>query len=298
MPAAEAVRQILRFLLMVMRHNAAGLPADNDIEYLHKLRVATRQSRVLLAQAKIVLPAAEAARFKRDLKVVGHISNKLRDLDVYLKEREGVLTAVPPLLHHLQSIRDAEWRRTVSAWESEPVGRIINEWDSFLQSGEGSDAPIRPLAQKWIQKRYEKVLKNGRKTLNTHSEAQYHALRIHCKKLRYTTEFFASLFPVAEIKPLITQVKALQTDLGVFNDVYIQRMMLMEAKEVMGVDGRLSPSLTRTLDEMIQTLKQEQQAAQTSFARKFAQFDREQNNQNSLGVFHFSRSDSHFSSTH
>ncbi|MCB0284108.1 MAG: CHAD domain-containing protein, partial [Calditrichaeota bacterium] len=45
---------------------------------------------------------------------------------------------------------------------------------------------------------------------------------IVCKKLRYLIEFFSSLYPQEAVNDAIKQLKALQDNLGDFNDLSVQ----------------------------------------------------------------------------
>ncbi|MDP1592616.1 MAG: CHAD domain-containing protein, partial [Gallionella sp.] len=59
-------------------------------------------------------------------------------------------------------------------------------------------------------------------------DVEVHALRIHCKKLRYLMEFFSPLFAKPEFKDLLRPLKHLQDNLGLFNDYSIQQISLQD----------------------------------------------------------------------
>ena len=54
----------------------------------------------------------------------------------------------------------------------------------------------------------------------------FHALRKRGKKMRYALEFFRSLYPDEEVKPLIKQLKGVQQVLGDYQDFEVQAQTL------------------------------------------------------------------------
>src|SRR5262245_9024550 len=62
------------------------------------------------------------------------------------------------------------------------------------------DKPIRRRARRVLRKRHDAALKLGRDFRRLSAE-QRHQLRIALKKLRYTADFFGSLFPKKHAKP-------------------------------------------------------------------------------------------------
>src|SRR6202000_2205737 len=51
------------------------------------------------------------------------------------------------------------------------------------------------------------------------AEGDLHRLRIALKKLRYTAEFFAPLYPRKDVKKYLKRLKGLQNQLGDLNDI-------------------------------------------------------------------------------
>ena len=66
MRSDEATKIILRYLLQIMKINAANLEKDLDTEFLHDFRVAIRRTRSALSQIKSVFPPKPTGRFKKD----------------------------------------------------------------------------------------------------------------------------------------------------------------------------------------------------------------------------------------
>ena len=69
-----------------------------------------------------------------------------------------------------------------------------------------------------ILRREARQVKRGRKA-QSREEADMHQLRIALKKLRYTAEFFASLYPKKKAGRYLKKVRRLQENLGDLNDI-------------------------------------------------------------------------------
>jgi CHAD domain-containing protein len=55
-----------------------------------------------------------------------------------------------------------------------------------------------------------------------------HRLRIAAKRMRYATEFFASLYPPRHVRPFVRALSSLQDTLGHLNDAAVTRKALRE----------------------------------------------------------------------
>jgi len=83
-----------------------------------------------------------------------------------------------------------------------------------------------------LEKRSKQVSKRG-KNLAGADASRLHVLRIACKKLRYSTELFTSLFGAAQTKRYLAALSQLQDILGTLNDIAIAHRLLdeLESKE-------------------------------------------------------------------
>ncbi len=240
MPAAVATKKLLQHLFSTMTANLPYIARDIDSEFLHDFRVAVRRTRAALSQLKDVLPSEDVARFKQDFSFVGKLTNRLRDLDVYLLAEaeyrrllpEPLRDGISPLFEHLQAERATALKQVVRNLNGARVKQIFADWEAFLQSPPGGDTTahitIGELARERIYRRYKRLVKDGNRLLRSTDEAALHRLRIDAKKLRYLLEFFASLFPAKKLQPLVKQLKRLQDNLGAFNDLSVQEDFLLD----------------------------------------------------------------------
>ena len=132
--------------------------------------------------------------------------------------------------------------------------------------------PIEEVARRKIDKHYRQVIKDGNQILDHAQDDLVHALRIDCKKLRYLMEFFASLFPQKEIGRLIGQLRVLQDDLGVFNDLSVQQAYLLHSAEVLPASDALGKKGLVAIGFLVEKLASEQQALKPRLVTTFAEF--------------------------
>jgi CHAD domain-containing protein len=283
MQARAAAVAIFRRLLDTIEHNEQGVCQDIDTEFLHDFRVAVRRTRAGLSQIKDVFPEEATRRFKTDFSKLGKLSNRLRDLDVYLMSKGEygrmlplqLRPALQPMFDALGHERSRELERVAETIKGGDYRARLNEWREFLDNPSvfGPDAvnaavPVDLLARLWIRRRYRRVLRKGRVIDATSPDADLHALRIEAKKLRYLLEFFASLFPAAEITTLVKQLKKLQDNLGEVNDLSVQQE---ELKRRLAQTG-LPSDTAGAVGGLITELNRRQSDVRGQFGRTFKGF--------------------------
>ncbi len=285
-PAAGAARKILRQLLDTMQANIPGILADLDTEFLHDFRVAVRRTRSALGQIEGVFSPEVTERFRRDFAAIGLMTNQLRDLDVYLLDADRYRQLLPealrphiePMFAHLAAARKKALRAVKRGLQSPQTSEILQEWERFINAplapeaaGPNAAVPVRDFASPRIYRRYRQIVKHGQKITSDTPDEALHALRIRCKKLRYLLEFFASLYPEAEINPLIKQLKKLQDNLGRFNDLSVQCDDLLAMVQHFSCIPQ--PGLTpAAIGCLVGTLLAEKKQVRRQFQKIFAQF--------------------------
>ena len=286
-PARHAMGEIYLLLLETMRKNIPGVLADWDIEFLHDLRVAIRRTRSGLSLVKRVLPPTVVARFKKEFAALGSMTGPTRDLDVYLKDRQKYLDRLPPALqpglelffNDLAKQRQTEQKKLARRLRAKKIKTLFEDWQRCLELEDLHPAPlahvsVKGVADPIIHRHHKKVLRSGLNLDTTTPDDAVHDLRIQCKKLRYSMEFFSSLYPKDDLQVVIKHLKKLQDILGVFNDLSVQQTMLRHA---LGLMNEKSPirehlAIAASLGGLMQSLYQEQMALRTHFKETFAQF--------------------------
>jgi CHAD domain-containing protein len=283
--AAEALRAMLRFLFSIMRQNEAGILNDIDTEFLHDFRVASRRARSAVGQIKGVFDAATTQRLKKDLASLGSMTNRVRDLDVYLLRHADYRAKLPashrdaiePLFDLLRHDRKQAFHRLKRKLRAKSYAELMTRWETFLgaeTSGRGSESaphaarPIRKVARKRLAKLSDRIIKSGRLLLAKQDDRQLHELRIDCKKLRYLLEFTGSIFPKPAVAPVMKHLRKLQDVLGDFQDRCVQQETLATyAEHFAGAEAT-----QQAIVHLIDVLEQEKQACKADFAERFNDF--------------------------
>ncbi len=286
MRADEAMQVILRTLFDAMAANEAGVIADVDTEFLHDFRVAIRRTRSALAHGKEVLPARLVARYKKSFRWLGRVTTPQRDLDVYLLDFEKYRRFLPkafrdsfdPLRDELARRRAVAHKGVVRTLQGKRYARLKKNWgealDTLTAKNKAPDAatPVIKLGDKRIWKLYKKVIAEGRAIDDASPAEALHELRITCKKLRYLMEFFESLHDGAKVKDRIRAMKALQDDLGEFQDFAVQAETLTGFAREMERAGTAPRETLMAMAILADALMEKQRAARAAFAAIFEEF--------------------------
>lgn len=250
-PAGATADEAFRLTLQHCKwHVVANVPAViecHDVEGVHQLRVALRRLRVALAAfgEEFRTPPLEALRMRA--KILAQGLAPARDLDVFVDEllepaarANGAVEAFALLRERAQAARRDAWSDAVREVSSlafrtfvHDLGEAVDERIWYESSRGGSpgsgliafDAPAIGLAERMLTRRLKAARKCARK-LNSLSEAERHRLRIALKKLRYTAEFFAPLYPERAVEPFLRRLSRMQDVLGLLQDVAVAREIL------------------------------------------------------------------------
>ncbi len=280
-----AMRSILRFLFTVMRRNEAGILNDIDTEFLHDFRVASRRARSAVGQMKGVFAEPTRQRLKQDLASLGAMTNRVRDLDVYLlrqvdyrnKLPAHLQEAIEPLCDLLQRDRKQAFRSLTRKLRAKTYANLMTRWEAFLDTecpesnseiAPNAARPIFKIAQKRLSKTSWRVVEAGNLLLAHMDDKHLHQLRIDCKKLRYLLEFFASLFPQPAIDPVLKRLRKLQDELGDFNDCCVQQ----ETLEAYAEHFSDADATRQAIVHLIDALEAEKQAFKAAFPDRFKTF--------------------------
>jgi len=271
--AFQAANDIIKIYIGVARLNEPGIIADEDSEFLHDYRVSLRKVRSVISLFKGIYSDEQTQTLKRTFADLMSPTGRLRDLDVYLLDREHYFELLPASLHDGLTImfnlfeieRNGQLKKMSRHLKSAAYNNSINSLAALfngsdaLQAGPNADHSAYLYARELIWKRYRKVCKIARAINPTTPDEEVHDLRIHCKKLRYLMEFFSPLFPAKNIKQLVKALKRLQDNLGLFNDYSVQQDSLQEFIVTHASKGRKQDmAVAKSVGALIAMLYQKQ----------------------------------------
>ena len=250
-PMSEAGRKIFRFHYRRMLYNEPGTRLGEDIEALHDMRVATRRMRSAFRVFGDYYTPKAVAAYVKGLKRTGRALGPVRDLDVFRAKLTAYVSSLPEpeqdsldgFLALLEWRREAARVRMLAYLDGGKYRRFVKRFGEFvemqgmssrsveLNGGEPHPYRVRHVAPVTIYKRlaaaraYDEWVAIPNPPLE-----RLHALRIACKRLRYTLEFFAEVLG-PNTRKMVKEIVTLQDHLGALQDVVVARRFLAETLE-------------------------------------------------------------------
>lgn len=287
-PVKASTQTIITTFIETARRNEKGLVADYDTEFLHDYRVSLRKVRSVLSLFKGVYSLEDTTQLKKDFSLLMQKTNALRDLDVYLLNKEKYFKLVPADTHEGLEIlfeffsgkRNNEQKIVGKVLRNKSYQKEISRLKKLFADGsaltDGPNGQERSLdfACRLVLQRYGKVCKIARSIDGNTEDKVIHQLRIHCKKLRYLMEFFSPLFQESDIKTLIKSLKILQDNLGNFNDYSVQQQFLRHVlDEEMTSFGGYKLKVAESVGALTAMLNRLQLKERSQVVKNFAHFD-------------------------
>jgi CHAD domain-containing protein len=247
-PMSEAGRKTFRFHYQRMLYNEPGTRLGEDIEALHDMRVATRRMRAAFRvfgdyfQSKIMAPHLKG------LKRTGRALGPVRDLDVFREKILAYLTTLPEaerggldaLLVVLEAQREAARQRMIAYLDGAQYARFKEEFGAFVETeGMGSLPATLDGGEPWpyrVRHVVPMVIYERLAVVRAYDEwvsipdpplERLHALRIACKRLRYSLEFFRQVLG-RDADALIKEVVDMQDHLGALQDGVVASEILRD----------------------------------------------------------------------
>jgi CHAD domain-containing protein len=287
--AIDGFRRVLSNLRDAMVANWDGAVADIDPEFLHDLRVAVRRTRVVLGNAKRVLPEAVRQQAREDFAWIGSMSGTARDLDVYQIEWPDYTAALDrtatealvPLREHLGVEREAAHADLAGQLTSARASEFVERWNEWLDNpvepatlGDRSLEALPRTVRRRIRRAHGVMVDRGRSITPATPAETVHELRKDAKKLRYLIECFGGLFEKGPRAAFVGRLKSLQDTLGEHQDAEVHAHALRTIAD----DPRLrwSADTLLAIGQLIERLEQRRTASRGELAERFAEFDRKQ----------------------
>ena len=255
----DAIAAVFAACLNHWTANEAMALRGADPEGVHEMRVALRRMRSALSDFRKAIPASQVAWLKRETKWLITSLSAARDWDVFLSELLAPVEAARPgdaglaeLRAAAQTEREKSYARARRAIRSSRYSALLagtrrwlssKRWRQGRNGGQKSlDEPARKLGTRLLAKRHKAVLKLGR-DFEKLSADERHQLRMALKKLRYTADFFRSLYRKKREKRYFHAMAQLQDSLGHMNDIVMTNNLLDRlsvARDRQRVSERLS----------------------------------------------------------
>lgn len=299
--------QRLPILLGAFIREIDGVRAAEDIEYIHRMRVATRRLRAALPLFRTCFSGKQYSRWMQEIANITRALGDARDADVQIaflvkyqkrsrsaqKDKARAPGADipaspfdPALLYLLADLRKRRSQLQV---------RVLTALDALEKSGATGEMQALFAARKSAVRRTPwKAMSYGIPTVAAlrietrlgtmlsyepwvpypDAVAEHHATRIAAKKLRYTMEIYGPVYRLSLKKPLI-RVKKIQEILGDLHDCdvwidHVTRILLRERSHLRTRNEEKRPD-TATLASLRLFLK-ERERARILLHRQFVRY--------------------------
>jgi CHAD domain-containing protein len=227
--------EVLQERLPPLTKEIEGVRAAQDIEYVHRMRVASRRMRNALALFGDDLPRKHYAEWCNEMRRVTKALGAARDTDVQIAWVQDFLEQVTDesqrvgierLLLRLRQQRARLQSKVAKALDRLEDKRILEDMHGILQEllvharvyeVEALPDDLYRRANEAIRLRLEELLTYEPHVAHPERVVELHQMRIAAKHLRYTLEVFGPIYDRALRKP-IKIVKEIQELLGEVHD--------------------------------------------------------------------------------
>lgn len=223
--------------LQALMQEVEGVRKAEDIEFIHRMRVASRRLRTALSLFQDSLPPREFDAWRKQIRRVTRALGAARDTDVQLlflqtfldglsAEEKAYRPGIERLLLRWRQRRaclQADVTRALDRLEAsrtaERMGQLLRERlvEARMQQVSVTAPSVYLRAYRAISLRLEELLAFDAYVYRPDCMAELHAMRIAAKRLRYTLEVFAPLYPDGLKEPLRI-VRAIQEMVGDIHD--------------------------------------------------------------------------------
>ena len=239
---SDAAQRSLEARLAAVQHHLplAALIAEQDVEHVHRLRVATRRAVAALRLYKDFLPRRRRGELKQMLNNIRRAAGAARDLDVLtMRLMAAYGDELGPILDE------------IAARRAKAQASIHNVYEAAMKEGAAQQLMfetlerVRPrrrrdkkrkrvLFANWAQRRLTSTAEEffAAQPSDSHDYLALHQFRVCGKGLRYVMELLAGAFAADFRKEVYPRVEELQERLGTINDHYTAAMALSEWEQL------------------------------------------------------------------
>ncbi len=253
----DVLQSLVWSCLSHLQKNIHGAQESSDAEYLHQMRVALRRLRVVLGMAASLCADEPLNALCAEVAALGATFGRVREWDVFLAEvmrpvaiqrsEDGAMQVLLGECEQRHADCYAALRGTVQQRE---LQRLMLRFAIWMQSPywqqlgmTGRDEPLsgRDFAMRHLRrllKGYRRKVAQLGVNLDTPVDCrQLHTFRIHVKKLRYSIDFFVSLYGVKKSSSYLVALIEVQEILGRVHDCLMAQCLLEALSERSGLSG-------------------------------------------------------------
>jgi CHAD domain-containing protein len=217
--------QTIAMRLDAVRHflPLAAERADENVEYVHQLRVATRRCVAALDLYGKLFSKEPRKALGKQLKAIRRAAGRARDFDVLLL-RHAPHAVTPMAEQFVNGVRDRRIEAQNPLREIHQQLTVSDELRTLPEQMSGLHSettnPPSPCFRDWARKRLAKAVRVffAAEPQNLSDLESLHKFRIRGKELRYAMEMLGAAFPSSFQTKLYPLIERLQDRLGAIND--------------------------------------------------------------------------------
>ncbi len=282
--------------VQTLENDREGALEAKDIEYIHRMRVASRRLRNAMDLFKACLPDKKVKKWRDEIRRITHSLGEARDMDIQIALLNRIYEdQLDPkfkpgyrrLLLRIKQNRTENQKKIIKTIRKLEDKDILQEMHTHLEKlaalAEGTYLFTPALHQQAFNAitdrlddflAYQKYLKEPENIEKPENPDKLHAMRIAGKHLRYTLEIYAPVYQGA-LAPYLDMMKRIQNNLGQIhdNDVWVKwlpKFIEKEQKRIEAYFGNTGP-LKRLLPG-IEHLQQDRRKARDTGMKTFYDF--------------------------
>ncbi|RZT38462.1 CHAD domain-containing protein [Cupriavidus agavae] len=221
--------------LRAVDHQLEAVLHRDEVEDVHRLRVAIRHLRAVAWAFGPILGNHRKARWKRTLCEMADAAGPVRDWDVFLAETlapalekqpdDPVLAALVATAQERRSVARDEMMTSLSRYRQSPLPVLYRDLIHIASARSGSR--LKTFAPRRIRKARRRVRELARVARDGQTD-HVHQLRIGNKRLRYAIEALSDVLPRRYRKRLRKKLVRRQSELGALIDGAVARRLMAE----------------------------------------------------------------------
>ena len=269
-----------------------GVRQGEDIEYVHRARVASRRLRAALVMFRDCFDTATPKRWRKEVRRLTEGLGDARDKDVQIAFLTGLLAetrrkdccpGIALVLARLERRRgraQPEVVRALDRFEASGVGgQILTTVKKTLEASQKHEvdvasAAVFARAEEAVSPRLEELLSHQTSLADPEDQAGHHQMRIAAKRLRYTMEICKPPYG-DRLDEFIAAAKQLQSLLGEIHDCdvwveHLDQTLRRVRKKIESYYGHDAPAAR--LQVGIEYLRQQRRGARRQCFDRLGQF--------------------------
>jgi CHAD domain-containing protein len=246
--------------------------ADENVEYVHQLRVWARRTMAALDLYRPLLPKKQAKWLRKRIKQIREAAGNARDYDVLIQRYQAEFEATPsPRLLELLHRRRAESQEPIRlvCRRLKRGKKLRRRTEALLHSLGRTDSrkPAKYRFADWAHRPLQRLVDRFERTAPADPTdlAALHRFRIRGKQLRYGIELLAPAYPSTLKKAVYPELRRLQEQLGDVNDRAVAVRRLDQ-----WISSEADPESRRRLTVLLQQEQEQRDAAIEEFGRRLS----------------------------